>query len=222
MTLAIESSSPRGSVAICRGEQVLVELTHQRPNAHAEELPALLEAALRSAALERAALGRVVVGVGPGSFTGLRAGIALGQGVALGLGIEGHGVSSLAALAFNARGRAAELYGGLLDARRGEYFFAAYDQDFREVVAPRTIPQAGAQRLIERLLDGRRASIAGEAARGVLPEGWLPPEPECDFPRAAHLVSLLHAGFASAEMMPFYLRDADAKLPDLPPSPLRN
>jgi tRNA threonylcarbamoyladenosine biosynthesis protein TsaB len=76
-----------------------------------------------------AAVGRIAVGVGPGSFTGLRIGIATGRALAQALGLPLAGVGTLAALAAGVRerngGRAAL---AVLDARRGEVFAALYDE----------------------------------------------------------------------------------------------
>ena len=72
--------------------------------------------------MKRADVGQIVVGCGPGSFTGLRIGIASARGLALALGVPCGGVSTLAALAAGAPGAVA-----LIDARRGELF--ALDSD---------------------------------------------------------------------------------------------
>src|SRR5688572_6886733 len=97
--LAIETSGPRGSVALLEDERLIIELEHDQPNAHAERILPLVERALASAGFDRTSLDRLAVGVGPGSFTGLRVGIALAEGLALGLGIPIVGVPSLRAMA---------------------------------------------------------------------------------------------------------------------------
>ena len=78
-----------------------------------------VDALLRQASSRPADLGALVVGTGPGSFTGTRIGLALARGLALGLGIEGAGVSTLDALAVGAAGDDAL---PVIDARRGEVF----------------------------------------------------------------------------------------------------
>lgn len=95
--------------------RVLASAEHSDLNAHAERLLPLLEEVFAQAKLTRHDVHRVAVGIGPGSFTGLRVGIALGQGLGLGLGIPVVGVGSLAALAAAGNG-AVRL--ALLDARR--------------------------------------------------------------------------------------------------------
>src|SRR5690606_7672218 len=112
-------------------------------NRHAEELVPLLDRLLADAKLPRERLQLIAVGLGPGSFTGLRVGIALASGIALGLGIPLVGVPSLVALAHGLQLDHAlpatndtdpEWLGALTDARRGEYFFAAFNRRLEPVV----------------------------------------------------------------------------------------
>jgi len=221
LTLAIESSSPVGSVAIVRDERVLAYRWHDTPNAHAERLLPLIEQALSEAGVDRSALNRVAVGLGPGSFTGLRVGIALAQGIATGLDLPLVGVPSLAALALAGAAHCeAPLLGALLDARRGEYFFAVFDREARPVVPARVLPQAGVAGQIEQLLDGRMACIVGEAAKAVLPESWTAATQTVVWPDARQTALLAASHLAQSAEAPIYLRDADAKLPNLPPNPL--
>ncbi len=90
-----------------------------RPN-HATAGLALLSGLLKSAGVDWSEVSRVVVGVGPGSFTGLRVGIATALGLSRGSGAEAVGVSGLDALLLGVG--AATPACGLLDARRGELF----------------------------------------------------------------------------------------------------
>jgi tRNA threonylcarbamoyladenosine biosynthesis protein TsaB len=88
--------------------------------AHAGRLLLLVEEVLAAAAADWGAIERIAVGVGPGSFTGLRLGIATARGLAQARDLPLVGVSSLAALAVGA-----DL--AVIDARRGEVFAAAPD-----------------------------------------------------------------------------------------------
>jgi len=86
-------------------------------------------------------LGQIVVGIGPGGFTGLRIGIATAMGLGQALGIPVHGASTLEALALGAAGlaRPGEVTAAVIDAKRREVFAAAYAIDgdaLREVLAP--------------------------------------------------------------------------------------
>jgi len=139
--LAIETSSRRGSVALLEDERLIDSLEHEQPNSHAEQLLPLLERLLAKAGWPKSSLDRLGVGVGPGSFTGLRVGIALAEGLSVGLDRPLIGVGSLWAMAF-----AALSEGGagpccaLLDARRDELFAAVYDRQNQELCAPAAVP----------------------------------------------------------------------------------
>src|SRR5690606_29707052 len=95
--LALETSSRRGSAALYAGE-IVAEASHEIPNAHGEQLGKLVDGWLAEAGWSKSQIDRLAVGIGPGSFTGLRVGIALAQGMALGLDRPLVGISSLVAL----------------------------------------------------------------------------------------------------------------------------
>ncbi len=215
--LGIETASRRGSVALVEDDRVLASATHSELNAHAERLLPLLERVLAEAGLGRQDIGRIAVGVGPGSFTGLRVGIAFGQGLALGLGVPVVGVGSLAAMAAAGRGA---LRLALLDARRGEVFAAAYDATGRELLAPLALARETAIAEAAGRLEGE-PELVGEVA-AELPGGAGARRDELsDLPHAiwtARLGAQLTSEAAPAE--PHYARDAGAVRPELPPSPL--
>jgi tRNA threonylcarbamoyladenosine biosynthesis protein TsaB len=97
---------------------------------HAAALPGAVDELLRSAELRLRDLGGIAVGIGPGSFTGLRIGLSYAKGVALASGCPVVGVPSLDALALSALEHAKSSRGTLiclvLDARKGEVFSALY------------------------------------------------------------------------------------------------
>jgi len=156
----------------------------------------LVDEVLARARLEASELSRVVVGCGPGSFTGLRIGIATARGLALGLGVPCEGVSTLAALAAAAPGALA-----LIDARRGELF--TLDAAGDEVVAqPGDVAARSAGALC--VGDGalRYRSLL-EAAGAV-----VPPD---DDPRHAPGPATLAELAAGAPAEPIYVRRPDAE-----------
>ncbi len=220
--LGIETSSAtRGTVALVERGVPVAAASHQRLNAHAEEILPLVERLLADAGWARASLDRVAVGVGPGSFTGLRVGIALAQGIALGLGIPAVGVPSLAAMA---RAVPASLPGArcpMVDARRDELFVAVYDVDGRELVAPRTLPRATALVDLEGVAGPARVVIGAVVAELPGAPADLLRSPGTDLPHAS-FAALLGGELdpAAYPAVPHYVRGADAIKPDLPPSPL--
>ena len=93
LTLALDTATPRSSCALLEGEQLVGERETKAVSvlAAADEL-------LREAGLTTADLERIVCGIGPGSFTGIRIGLAVVRGLALALELPVAGVSTLAAL----------------------------------------------------------------------------------------------------------------------------
>lgn len=198
--LALEFSSARRGVAVVEGDRVLglAEADGITPGPFA-----LIESALRAADTEREQIGRIAVGLGPGSYTGVRSAIALAQGWQLALGVKLLGVSSADVLAATARtagmtGRVAVA----IDALQGEFYSASYEvtTDGRREVAP--------LRLLK-----REAVEALVAARELL----VSPDAKCPFagaklltPSANELgrLAALRSDFQPGEKLePIYLRE---------------
>lgn len=217
--LGIETSAAqRGSVALVEAGQPVCAATHTAPNAHAERTLPLVEQVLAEAGWARTSLERVAVGIGPGSFTGLRIGIALAQGIAMGLGIPVVGVGSLRVMAAAVPADRTGSRVPLLDARRGELFCAVYDPAGRELVAPAALPRDTALSTLEQRAPGERV-LLGEIATALGLSGALR-SAATDLPHAtftALVGAALDPALAPAE--PLYVRDVDAIKPDLPPSP---
>ena len=129
MILGFDTATPATAVAVLPDAGEPVELRHEpapgeRPG-HARELLPLAQQALNAVGATFADVARIGVGVGPGTFTGLRIGVATARALAQGTGAEVAAVSTLDALA-EAAGAAERPVLVVLDARRGEAFAAAY------------------------------------------------------------------------------------------------
>ena len=125
--LALEFSSDRRSVALARGNQVLAEAV-QQTDARATDAFALIEKVLADASVVREEIQIIAVGLGPGSYTGIRAAIALAQGWRLARGVKLTGVSSVEAMV--ARAQAEKHFGRVnvaIDAQRGEFYLATWE-----------------------------------------------------------------------------------------------
>lgn len=214
--LGIETSSRRGSVALVERDRVVGVRLHEEVNRHGERIVPLVEELLAEAGWSRESLDRVGVGIGPGSFTGLRIGLALASGIALGLGCPIVGISSLRAMAFAAPSEA-DPVAAVLDARRSEYFVAVYSAAGEELVAPQAIPQAGAEQRVIALV-GREIRPVGLPTASWA-NHWR--SELTDLPSAIATARLAAgADPASSPALPAYLRGANAIKPNLPPSPL--
>jgi len=139
LTLALDTSTRDGSVALGEDEVVLGQLTLSVRATHSETVLPAIDELLRETGRSPRDLGAVVVGAGPGSFTGVRIAAALARGICFPTGALLFAYSSLAAIASNAAGADA---GGpicaLLDARRDQVYAAGYQTSprFEELFPP--------------------------------------------------------------------------------------
>lgn len=192
---------------------------HVTENAHGERLLSLLEDLFAEVGWSRSSLDRIGVGLGPGSFTGLRVGIAFAQGVALGLGRPILGICSLRTMAAAVPASVPALRAPFLDARRGEWFAALYDSSGRERLAPCVIRKPERPVDLEQSLPGNWVAL-GEVASTVAGDRFFA-SPATDLPHATYTALCAASEDESkAGAEPLYLRPVDAIVPNLPPSPL--
>ncbi len=128
--LALDSTAVVGTVALCEDEKLVAHYTLNTGNTHSQTLLPMIESVLRSAEWEIDDIDLFAVSQGPGSFTGVRIGIATVKGLAFGKNIPCAGVSTLDALAYNLRcfngiicpvmnARRAQVYNALFSCRDG-------------------------------------------------------------------------------------------------------
>jgi tRNA threonylcarbamoyladenosine biosynthesis protein TsaB len=167
LVLALDTTTRTGSCALGRDGRVLEERASDPETSHAEHLPGDLMALLASAQVELAAIDAFAVVTGPGSFTGLRVGIATMQGLAFATGKPLIGVSGLDALAQIARPQAPEAaVATWIDAWRGEVYAAFYDADGQEVEPPSVEHPAT---VLDRLRGRERVLFIGDGAATFTP-----------------------------------------------------
>jgi tRNA threonylcarbamoyladenosine biosynthesis protein TsaB len=133
--LAIDTTSRAGSLAIVRGGTVLYEAEGDPAVTHGQRLPAGIAQALAAAGLGIDTVDLFAVAAGPGSFTGLRVGIATVQGLAMAHGRRVVPVSVLEALA-RAGGNQEHPTGAWMDAQRGQVFAALFGRAGDVLVGP--------------------------------------------------------------------------------------
>jgi len=123
--LAVDTATKSCSVAVIDGDTLLAESTSFTGQTHSRHLLNIIDAVLGQTGLKMAQLDGLAVSIGPGSFTGLRIGIASVKGLAFSLNKPVVGVSSLQALAFQCRPNP-YLICAVLDARKQEVYFCHY------------------------------------------------------------------------------------------------
>ena len=216
--LGLDTSTPAASACVLCADGDAFEVTPPaerlgRPPAHATELMPAVAEVMERAGADWADLKAIAVGVGPGTFTGLRIGIATARALATAAKLPLRRVSSLAALAAGIEG---SLRLPLIDARRGEVFAALFDGE-RELWPPCA---ASPEELLARLGQGGfRPLAAGDGSlrfRGMLEEAGIPVAPQDS---TTHVVSALHICRLAADaqdeapeaVLPEYLREPDAQ-----------
>jgi len=123
--LSIDTTSKFGLITISNDSKPLVHDVQPDETTHAATLIPRIERLLQNQGMKLSDIDGLGVAVGPGSFTGLRIGLSVVKGMAIGLNIKAVGFSSLEALAFNGRGRDG-IIASVVDARRGEVYCSCY------------------------------------------------------------------------------------------------
>jgi len=201
IVLAVDTATPAVTAGVVRrtpsGVDVLGERVTVDPRAHAEQLTPNVLGALADAGLRMADLGAVVVGCGPGPFTGLRVGMATGAAYGHALGVPVFGVCSLDAIGVDTAGDVLVV----TDARRREVYWARYRDGVRvdgpAVNAPANVPADA-------------SAVAGSAQHAAL---FALPRLEVTQPTASGLVRAVDWAREPEPLLPLYLRRPDATPP---------
>ena len=244
--LAVDTAQPACSAALhiqtsdgvktfCRFEPMT--------RGQAEALPGLVQDVLQSAGVIPNELDALACTIGPGTFTGVRVGIALVRGMAVVLNKPVLGVTSLEALAHPITPQNKELIAASFDARRGEVYFQLFDHNHTPQTQPMIVSIEEAAALIPRQpvvlvgtgseLLSQRLDQENQPAQMLSPQhirpDSTPQEPPLSldlapfaFPQADHVAAIARARFAKmddaqranlAAPNPLYIRSPDAKLP---------
>tara|TARA_R110002020_G_scaffold135469_7_gene302492 strand:+ start:4864 stop:5556 length:693 start_codon:yes stop_codon:yes gene_type:complete len=213
LTLALDCSARLCSVALYHGDtdRIVASASPDIGRGHAEQLPAIVEAVLAEAGMDLAQVRRIGVTIGPGSFAGIRVGVAFARGLALALDAPCVGVGSLEAIAIPAALQSAKAVMAVLDAKRDRVWTLLVDANGDVVDAGAELTPAAAAGLAQTrgcgligsgaaLLAGIDASLSSQVIADI-----AAPKIEDVARLAARLDPVGHP----AE--PRYLRDADAK-----------
>ena len=193
LILAFDTATPVADVALVRDGEILGERSSRATRVLADA-----DALLAAAGLTPSDLDALAVGIGPGSFTGIRIGLAAARGLALALDLEAAGVSTLDALAAASPGAVP-----VIDARRGEVFCLSptgpvvLPPTELEIAPGMTFVGDGAVRYRE-ILEARGAAIP-------------PDDDPRHHPRARFVAALARDLEPADALAPLYLRVPDAE-----------
>ena len=228
LMLGLDTSHQRGSVAVSRGREVLSEILFDASDTHSATLMPAVDAALRSAKSSLGDIDVIAVVSGPGSFTGLRIGLATAKGFAAYRRRPVVPVSSLEVLAA-AFPFAAHPVLPLIDARRGEVYGACYRIDGhapRELAPFFAAKPAAVGAVVDRICPGAPVILCGTGAlrygellAPLMPKGsviagerWAVPSASICSLLALDREPLTYEALFTLE--PLYIRPPDARLPD--------
>ena len=173
LTLAIDTATKVCSVALCRDQELLATYDISMGMTHSEGLLPQLEQLLQRTKISKEEIDLIAISMGPGSFTGLRIGLATAEAMAYTWKCHLHGVNTLKALAYNIPLEGFVL-SPVLDAQKGNYYQALYQWRQGQLVELAPLAVVSKTELVERLqATGQQALLLGECkklAKLELPE----------------------------------------------------
>ncbi len=169
LTLALDTSGEICSVALFEGDRERITYTFRHERHLSERLPAIIEFVLSDGRTGLQDVEAFAVGLGPGSFTGVRIGVTMAKGFAWALGKPLVGVSSLDAVALPFRSLPDTVIAAVTPTRRTEVVAAFYSGDWTApIVEPAVVANADVVAAAAIHFPGQRILICGEAADLVL------------------------------------------------------
>jgi len=212
LIIAFDTATPAVTVAVHDGSRVIARQSAVDARRHGELLAPAIAAVLAAAEVSLADLTAVAVGVGPGPYTGLRAGLVTAQVLGSTLGLPVHGVCTLDIIAAEARRAAAgSEFLVATDARRREVYWARYAPTGERISGPQVNLPAELPQELPIAGQGPRLYSELAAARTVI---------EPVYPAASELAQIaaehFSAGLPAEPAVPMYLRRPDAREPGRP------
>jgi tRNA threonylcarbamoyladenosine biosynthesis protein TsaB len=221
LILGIDTATPRGSIALNEDGENLFEFGFKAGKGGGEYVISLLQPLFLKAGREFSQLGLVAAGTGPGSYTGIRIGLATVAGLTEGLRIPVYGVNTLRIIAENAR-NASEWVAVAVDARRTEVYAALYhweDDGLRETLPPRAVPAVEFAACLGELSTVIICGDGGKKYRDIwsaYPQIAIAPE-RWDYPGAGLAIEIARREWRSSlsdasALTPSYLKRVEAEI----------
>jgi tRNA threonylcarbamoyladenosine biosynthesis protein TsaB len=202
---AVDTSTALGSVALYDGEQLIAEDARRVSNAHGESLLPMIDAVFASAGLRARDVERWCVGIGPGSFTGVRIAVATVKGIVLGTGAELVGVGSLEAMAAMVD---APVVLAAIDAIRGELYVQVPGISDPVCLAPEAI-----EPWLSGIVPAGPIVLAGDAARKIVLAREVTHVPGEPHARGIAKIGRARAATAPESVEPVYVRAPEITTP---------
>jgi len=183
---------------------------------HAGSLLPVIDTLFHLSPFSKEDVGLIAVGVGPGSFTGIRIGIATAKGLAFGLNIPLAGVNTLDAIAQGALPSAVPVM-PVIDARKSEIFCRLYSPNGNPITQPMNVKPAELDGMIDKetLFIGNAVPLYRETLSGILGDRFVEGPPHLWYPRASVIGRMALDDFAAGTLhpaLPQYVRSSDAAI----------
>ena len=221
LLLAIDTAHHTCSIALAEDQHILTCETDHTPAQQAETLFSLVDAAFRSTDHHYKDLHAIAVSIGPGSFTGIRIGVAAARGMALATGLPLIGITTLEATAWQAHSNSQQEtfpIVSVMDARRNQLYIQSFDSDIKQLSQPELIDIT-----LPLHLPRTTFIISGSGTPLLTPVlqhakiDFLPFTP-ATLPDAATVAAIASQRYPSCDnanknVQPLYIRKPDAKKP---------
>ena len=214
--LGIDTSSSSLSVAVMDDDLLKGEFTLNHKLTHSEQMMPLLDSLLSNLELKMSDIDLIGVSVGPGSFTGIRIGVAAANAMAMALDIPVVGISSLEAMAYTA-GETAYTIVSTFDAQRDRFYFNAYRFENSELKALEAEDVLEKEDLIKKLESYDKVLLLGDAVfiNEELPLNVKKAKRAVRYVRASSVCELAHRDYLLGKTgfaVPVYLRKSQAEI----------
>ena len=214
--LGIDTSSSSLSVAVMDNDLLKGEFTLNHKLTHSEQMMPLLDSLLSHLELKMSDIDLIGVSVGPGSFTGIRIGVAAANAMAMALDIPVVGISSLEAMAYTA-GETAYTIVSTFDAQRDRFYFNAYRFENSELKALEAEDVLEKEDLIKKLESYDKVLLLGDAVfiNEELPLNVKKAKRAVRYIRASSVCELAHRNYLLGKTgfaVPVYLRKSQAEI----------
>lgn len=214
--LGIDTATKVCSVALAQDTEIIAEYSADAGITHSQRLLPELDNLLNRAAVAKKDIGMVGVSMGPGSFTGLRIGLATAEAFAYARHVYLHGVDTLAALAYNCRLENI-LLSPVIDAQKGNYYQAFYKWQGNNFVCEAPTKVVNIEELLNRI-DNRECLLMGECGKINNLPGNIKKAPEnLLMPNARAICALALRDFNAETdkrifgLEPYYIRKSEAE-----------
>lgn len=219
MKLALDTSQTSGSIALADADKLLYSAYFDLRITHSETLMPAIDAAIKTCGASPKEISELYVCLGPGSFTGLRIGLATAKGMAYGLDLPVYGFDALQLTAFPCILSNKKIL-AVIDARMKQVYAALYNPDLSVLQAPRvldpqelldwdlsgTVVTGSAVALVRPLLE--KANLASSYA----PKYFRIPKADVLFALPALLPPQVYRGEKLFDLEPLYLRESTAQI----------